>query len=228
MGIDWEEILGAEGEDMADAYVDAMPDDGPTTAEMDAYIEAAEAEDEARYRAEGLKQLYDDERTPKDYDGLLNEYYDTLEEMDALEEQHAWEIVAEHQVICQELKDLKKLFAVLRMHHINIPEDIEKRYRNHSIYELMNSINFKVEEEVKNLAWEIQKEGKEDKEDKEDELLSRHGFSDEDMYRDVLEEEIKRLEKEIKKQTEEAEKVEVPVLEFGDEEPSDEDWVPFV
>ena len=27
MGIDWEEILGAEGEDMAYAYDDSIPDD---------------------------------------------------------------------------------------------------------------------------------------------------------------------------------------------------------
>ena len=159
MGIDWEEILGAEGEDMADAYDDA------TESDSDDYYNADRAPAE---------EPYDDDYDDVDwaYDALYNEF------------------CGAQMVICQQLKDLKKLLAALKEHNIVIPEGIEERYQNHSTYELYDeydpSKKYEVEEETK--------------------------------------EQVRKAWKAL----EEAEKsAEVPVIEFGDEEPSDEDLEPF-
>lgn len=135
MGIDWEEILDAEGEDMAEAYDDAIPQDEAEPA-PDGYYNTDREPDDCE----------DDLAIPEDYDGLLELFYQSEE----YSKEIAGNFESAQMVMSQQLKDLKKLLVTLKEHNIEIPEGIEDRYRKLPTYGLYGSYkNFEVEEETK-------------------------------------------------------------------------------
>ena len=113
MGIDWEEILGAEGADMADAYNDSLPEE-PYESKAVYNHDFLEEEDEP----------FDDPLDePEDgpyamtRDELIDECLYCYDYMHTLRYN-----------IDLERRDIRKLMDLLGEHGIQIPEDIEKNW----------------------------------------------------------------------------------------------------
>lgn len=115
MEIDWEEILGAEGADMADVYNDSIPEE--PYEETEPYDRDALEEEE---------EPYDD---PNAYDEQYAEYeamtHDQLvQKCIALE----WTAGGLQDISDSRMQDIKTLMDLLEEHGIQVPEDVEKRY----------------------------------------------------------------------------------------------------
>lgn len=109
MGIDWEEILDAEGADMADVYNDSIPE------EPYEYDTSEEEEDP-----------YDD---PNDDDELYVEY-EVLTHDQLVDKCVDFEnlISVMQDTFDSAIQYIKTLMDLLREHGIQVPEDMEERY----------------------------------------------------------------------------------------------------
>lgn len=116
MGIDWEEILGAEGADMAEAYNDSLPE------------EPYEPHEPTRdYNYDSLE---DEEEPVDDFIGEPEDgpYAMTRDELiDECLHCYEWMYTLRYDVDLAR-QDIKTLMDLLGEHGIQVPEDIEKNW----------------------------------------------------------------------------------------------------
>ena len=145
MGIDWEELLGAEGEDMAYAYDDMVQDldDDDNNPSLDCYYSAPVLDD-------GDNEVLDEDFPflPDTYEGLCKWYHRREDDIQSL----YGSLYQKNLILYQHLKDLRKLMASLKEHGIEIPDGIEERYQTLPAYGLCGEgdkyADFEVEKSV--------------------------------------------------------------------------------
>lgn len=112
MGIDWEEILGAEGADMADAYNDSIP--------------------EEPYERDTLEEdPYDDPNDDLNDDDELHAEYEALTHEQLVDKCINFEWVAGdlQQMFDSAKQYIKTLMDLLEEHGIQVPEEVKERYK---------------------------------------------------------------------------------------------------
>ena len=125
MGIDWEEILDAEGADIAGVYEDSLPEEDCGTAENYDDNTSEECEDGRPADNDVLGQLEN-----MTHDELVDAYIYCKMDLDAVEGRLGdTEFFLEHAK-----QDLQTLMDILKEHGIQIPKDVEERVNDLTIW----------------------------------------------------------------------------------------------